>query len=369
MNPFDRAIGLIERNKDKEINCIPSPFARMSNFIPGIEPSTYTIVTASSGVGKTQFTDFFYLHTPIEFYFKNSDKLRLKVIYYSLEMSPTIKAIQWLSNKIYVDSGRVARHGVKSLMSIKTPISPEVLDMIKGYKEYYDWYYQVVEVRSGSVVPYTIYKEVSDFCRANGTMHQKDTFDSKYNSITGVDEKIPRKIDDYYEPNDPNLMVIVIIDHAAIVQKQKDNDKRENMELLSHYLLTLRNTYGITLISINQQAADQEAKDNYRRPTLSGLGDNKAVQRDVDYVLGLYDPARHNELIYSGYNMKRMNKNYRELLLLKARYGPSSISTDLFYDGAVEIFEELPKFDKNDSVAMQYAENWMQYAENLSAVI
>jgi replicative DNA helicase len=369
MNPFDRAVNLIERNQTKEVNCIPSPFPRMSNFVPGIEPSTYTIVTASSGVAKTQYTDFFYLHTPINYFFNNPDKIKVKVIYYSLEMSPVIKAIQWLSHKIYVDSGRSLRYGVKSLMSIKTPVSSEVVDMIKGYREYYEWYYNVVEVRSGQVVPYTIYREVADYCLANGIMHTKQTFDSKFNPNTGVDEKIPREIADYYEPNDPDLMVILIIDHAAIVQKQKENNKRENMEQLSEYMLRLRNTYGISIVSINQQASDQEAKDNYRRPTLSGLGDNKAVQRDVDYVLGLYDPARHSEPIYSGYSMKRMNKCYRELILLKSRYGTSSVATDLFYDGAVEVFEELPRFDKNDPISMQYAESWMQYAERLPSVI
>jgi hypothetical protein len=257
MNPFERAINLIERNQTKEVNCIPSPFPRMGLHVPGIEPSTYTIVTASSGVGKTQFTDFFYLHTPIDFYFKNPDKVRVKVIYYSLEMAPVIKAVQWLSHKIYIDSERTMRYGIKSLMSVKSPISNDVVDMIKGYQEYYDWYYNVVEMRSGQVVPYTIYREVSDFCLANGVMHTKKTFDSKFNRETGIEEKVAREINDYYVPNDPDLMLIVIIDHAAIVQKQKDNDKRENMELLSHYLLNLRNLYGITIVSINHQASDQ----------------------------------------------------------------------------------------------------------------
>jgi len=369
MNSFERALSLIENNQVKEVNCIPSPFPRLSNYLPGVEPNSYTIVTASSGVSKSQFTDFFYLHNPINFYFNNPDKIRVKVIYYSLEMSPVIKAIQWLSNKIYIDSGMQMRYGVKSLMSVKTPIGVDVIDMIKGYREYYDWYYQTVEMRSGQVVPYTIYREVSDFCLSNGIMHKKKTIDRKYDPATGIEKETEREIQDYYEPHDPNLMVIVIIDHASIVQKQKDNDKRENMELLSHYLLQLRNTYGITLVSINQQASDQEAKDNYRRPTLSGLGDNKAVGRDVDYILGLYDPARHNETLYNGYNIREMNKCYRELILLKSRYGPSSISTDLFFDGAVEHFIELPRFDSTNSESIIAAKQWMEYAKNLPTVI
>ena len=93
------------------------------------------------------------------------------------------------------------------------------------------------------------------------------------------------------------------------------------------------------------------------RPTLSGLGDNKAVGRDVDYILGLFDPARAKEDFCLGWDMKKINPRFRELSILKSRYGVSNITTGLFYDGTTECFWHLSKDVNQDA--------WYQIAKSL----
>ena len=49
---------------DGNTNCIPLPFPRLRKYIPGIMRGTNIIVTANSGVGKTQFTKYLYVFYP-----------------------------------------------------------------------------------------------------------------------------------------------------------------------------------------------------------------------------------------------------------------------------------------------------------------
>lgn len=374
-NLFKRAMALVDQNMSREVNCIPSPFPRLSMYYPGIEHGTYNIITASSGVGKSQFTDYLFLHHPVWYFYNNPDKLRVKIIYYSLEMNPTVKALQCIAHKIFMDTQQ--RVGIKQMMSTKRTLDEDVRNLMGSYEEYFDWFFQVVDMRPGPVVPYGIFKDVGAFFEANGTIHKKKAIDHKYDPNLGHDVEVerPQGVFDYYQPNDPSLFVILVVDHAALVQRQKGMDKRENMETLSEYLMTMRNQFGLITASIQQQSSSQEAKDNYRRPTLSGLGDNKAIQRDADNIFGLYDPMRHNDRIVNGWNMQHMNHRYRELILMKSRYGPSSITTDMFYDGTVEMFYEMPdavtKFDDKEFARQNQAniEQWYAHARDLSIVL
>jgi len=86
------------------------------------------------------------------------------------------------------------------------------------------------------------------------------------------------------------------------------------------------------------------------KPSLDGLGDNKKTQRNVDIVLGLFSPARYNITNYpigygdsaSSYAINRMGDAYRELSILANRSGGGLHSVDLYFDGAVNYFKELP---------------------------
>ena len=375
-NPFRRALLKMRRNKDNPgANYIPfENFNRFETYMPGIEREAYYIVTASSGVGKTQISDHLFLYTPLDFYQNNADKVKVKMFYYSLEMSAEVKAMQAAARKIFIDSYKehgdylnATRIGVKHMQSIGKDLTDDELDKIVSYDEYFEWFYSCVDMKAIQINPYVIYKEIYEYMTADGIgkIHEKEVISRHYDKDKGYDVEQTRKIFDYYEQFDPNLFVIVFVDHAALLSKMRDKDKRENMEAFSEYMVRLRNMFGITIVSINQQAADQEGKDNYKRPTLSGLGDNKAVQRDADYILGLYDPARHNERQFQHYDMNRFQGMYRELILLKSRYGAMNISTDLFFDGAVNYFAEMPRGNSTETLDKQWIEYYKSLAHHL----
>lgn len=103
------------------------------------------------------------------------------------------------------------------------------------------------------------------------------------------------------------------------------------------------------VVNVQQQAAAQEgvenAQANMLRPSANGLADNKLTGRDCNMMLGLFSPFRFRRAEWEGYNIKRLKDSYRELSVILNRNG-GSIMTDLYFDGAVNYFTELPKADQ-----------------------
>ena len=155
LTPYDRALRIMEINMNREINYIPYSLSNIQKFVPGVEPHSYNIITANSGIGKTQITDFLALNTPISFYEKNFDKIKLKIFYWSLEMSEEMKALQILGNTHFrstnglFDPLNADRITIKQMLSYsKDKLSAEKFSIFKNYKSYFDWFYEIVEIKS-----------------------------------------------------------------------------------------------------------------------------------------------------------------------------------------------------------------------------
>ena len=80
-------------------------------------------------------------------------------------------------------------------------------------------------------------------------------------------------------------------------------------------------------------------------PSLDGLGDNKTVARDVNIALGLFAPNRYKIKEHNGYDVNKFKDRYRSMNIMKSRDGVANKKLPLFFNGAVDFFKELPKFD------------------------
>ena len=116
---FERLVQQIETNYERWSkgghNFIPIGFNRFRFAIPGIIKSSITIVTASSGVGKSKYTRTYYVKNVLEFCI---DKPELKPIIpvFSLELSPEEYLADIICSKLYEDYK--IRISYRQLMSI-----------------------------------------------------------------------------------------------------------------------------------------------------------------------------------------------------------------------------------------------------------
>lgn len=350
MSLFKRVLkGLKDRRErivSGKVNCIPWGLPRFQRFLPGIEKAKYYILTANSKVGKSQICDWLFMYNPFRQIKRKGLPIKLKIFYFSLEMSKEEKLRQMISNLIFLESKFQTVVSPKVLNSTANAIDSEILDNVENYEEYIDEFLECVTFIDNIRNPFGIFNYMRGYAKRNGTQHKK---------TINIDGK-PVQVDDWYEPNDPEEYVICIVDHAALLSPEKGGSLREAIgELSSKYFVQLRNKYGISPVLIQQQTSAQESIENKKagrlRPTLDGLGENKTTQRDANVILGLFSPFRHHIADYEGYDVKFYKDNIRFLEILGGREGGAGTICPLYFNGAVNYFCELPRSDDSQNLA------------------
>ena len=59
---YDNLVKRRNRILEGKINCIPSSFTRFKDDFIGIEQSTYYLIAAASGVGKSKLARYLFIH-------------------------------------------------------------------------------------------------------------------------------------------------------------------------------------------------------------------------------------------------------------------------------------------------------------------
>lgn len=336
-----------QRELEGKVNYIPFGLPRFSGELPGIEQKTTYHVTANTKVGKTQVSDFLFLYTPFFYAFRNRDKMRLKIFYFTLEMSKEQKYMQFMCHLIFMLSRGKIRVTPKDLRSANAlnPLDEEILTILASeeYKEYFKFFEETVIFIDNIKNPFGIYKFVREYARTHGTQHTKMVkFKDDFTQL-----EVEQEIDDYYEPNDPEEYVEIIVDHIALLSPEKGMDLREAIiKFSSDYSITLRNKYKYIPIIIVQQAAAQEGNENQKlgklKPTLDGYGTAKVIAQDADVIIGLFSPFRFALQNYEGYDITKFRDNIRFMELIAGREGGGGTVCPLLFDGGVNFFAELP---------------------------
>lgn len=275
-----------QRVLDGKLNCIPFKLGAFTKDVPGIEKEQLVIVTAGSKVGKTQLCDWLYLYTPLEYTLKNPDKCRVKILYYSLEVSKEKKIQQMMCYLLFKMSNYNAHIDIKSLNSVfeGRPVDDRILELLETeeYKKFGKHLEEHVTFEDNIRNPTGIFLNVKEFLEKNGTW---TTVNKEVHDMT-TNTKVTRPVKDTYIPNDPELYVIVVIDHLALMNTEaKINDVRDAMILFSSkYALELRDKYKCTVVMVQQQAMSQEGVENKKLgmvlPSMNGLGEAKITARD-----------------------------------------------------------------------------------------
>lgn len=286
------------------------------------------------------------MYNPFDYIKNNKTSVKLKIFYFSLEMSKEQKLRQCICNHLYVKSKGKVRVDPKSLRSVRNPVDESILKEVDTFKEYFDEFEECVTFIDDIKNPYGIYKFMKDYSERNGTVHTKKKVFT--NNVTK--EKYTKEIYDYYEPDDPDEYVIIIVDHASLLHAEKGQSLHQAItKLSSDYFISLRNRYNYIPVLVQQQSASQESVENMKanrlKPTLDGLGDNKLTQRDCDVALGLFSPFRHRIKMYpekDGYDIMFFKDNIRFLEVLASREGGGNSICPLYFDGGVNYFKELP---------------------------
>jgi hypothetical protein len=286
-----------------------------------------------------------YLYTPLLYAFENPDKARVKIFYYPLEEDPeeiTQRFMSFLLNRLTKSNVHISPTDLQSSKNV--PVSQEILNLLETdeYKNLLQFYEDHVEFSELSK-PTAIFHEIEQFMQNNGKTHYKEKF---YKDEFGELRKVEGF--DYYEPNDPDLYVIVIVDHISLLSQEPGLTLKQTIDRLSDNFVKLRNRYKITPVLVQQQSFEGQSLEAFKlnklEPSAQGLADTKYTARNTNQLLGLFNPSdpRINMPNYGGYDIEKLDGNVRFLEVILNRGGRLGGRIGLFFDGATCDWKELP---------------------------
>lgn len=349
-------------------NCIPfMGMERLEKYLPGIEQSTYYLIAAASGVGKSKLARYLFIHNPIMFLENNPDSdIQLDILYFSLEESKEKVILAEVSKYLYTQ--HKLNLSIKQLSSVGryNVLSTEDLQKVQQSEEHVNNFLKRVKIFDNVRNATGIYKTVRDFALTIGTYYDKNdtplTPQEVHNVKIGVGESY-KKVS-YYKTHNPKHYVIVLIDHISLLQPETGETLWQSMsKMSSNYCLHIRDKFGFIPVVVQQLAADKERIEaNFSKadlvqklePSLDGLGDNKTIARDVNIALGLFAPDRYKITEHNGYDITRFRDRYRSMNIMKSRDGIANKKLPLFFNGAVDFFKELPKVDELEKMRLVY---------------
>ena len=350
---YENIVNKRNRILSGKVNCIPWNLPRFEESSPGIEQGKYYQITAQSKAGKTQLTDWLFVFNTIKQIVDDSLDIRLKIFYFTLELSKEEKMLACFANILFIKENlRIAPTDLKSTHA-KRVLSLEILEIISKYQKYFDKIEEIVEFVDDIRHATGIYDLVRKYAVANGTIHYREIVIK--GEIT--------KVEDRYDANDPEEYVMVIIDHIGLISPQKLNGTQlslhESISLLSSdYLIKLRNRFNYIPVVVIQQAIAGENIEHKKagalRPSVANLGDNKLIARDCNMMIGIFSPFKHEIPDYLGYDITQFKDNIRFIEIIISRDGGAGTICPLYFDGAVNYFKELPLPSNKDDITRVY---------------
>ena len=362
---FDDMLARVEKNIElrdsgKQV-CIPYPFERLTNVLPGIEKGQHIGLTAGTGVAKSKLSRFLFIYSVYEYIQANPDcGIKPVIFYFILENSIQEVMDEMVCHrlkkayKIDVDS--------KVLNSKKIILSKDILEKVRECREYFRDLGKMLHIIHNVHNPYGIYKEVRAFMRENGTVHEE----TKTN-----EEGKPVQIPVSYTPNDPEIHVIVLVDNLNNIQKEKNHENKwaAMKDWTANYArMNLCKFYNCTVVTIQQQDLDSqkltyssyagEAIKGKVVPSVATLAENKTTSQDFHLIFGIFHPRLYKFDEDLGYNLDLLEDNYRNLSILKSNDTGSGFELGLYFNGASETFIELPNPKTQAKELNQFYENF-----------
>jgi len=306
-------------------------------------------------LGKTKLADFLFLYNPYEYTLLKTSNIKIKIFYFSLEVSKDEKIRQYLSYRLFKDH-KICISPEKIMSKFQKYILDDNIEkLLDSYDEHMNDFESKVTIIDNIRNPFGIFKYMRDYAYNNGKYYSKAGESINPKDFNDPNESVRKKAletVDRYIPNDPNEYVIVITDHLSLLQPEKGDDLWSSIfKFSSDYCLAMRDRWKYSVINIQQQAADQEKQQfTFKgdsivaklRPSPDGLADCKLTQRDCNIMLGLFAPHRYKIDDYENYDIQKLGDNYRELTILLNRSGSGGLNLDLYFNGASNFFAKLP---------------------------
>jgi replicative DNA helicase len=297
---------------------------KLEDIVDGVSKGVYYLVFATSGTGKSNFMMHSFIYKPL---MEHLDDENFFISLFALEMKAEIIMAKLLCTHIYENYG--VELSFKELLSKKKgyTLSDEYLEIVKECEPWLRKVEQKLFIYDKAISAESFYAVLMKELQKRGRFEETEN----------------RKI---YIPNNPELTHLVAIDHIGLVRCNQGRTKKQEIDLISNYLVTLRNACGISPLVVMQSNRDSTSMDRRKAgfygPQLSDLKDSGGPGEDAEIILGVYDPTADKLATHNNYNLKELKGIFRSIVCLKNRYGDTNVEDCCAFYGKTNVWKELP---------------------------
>lgn len=356
MDYFQKALNIVDKGREGLNGGIPFNIAALDYYINGVQPAQYVLIGGETGTGKTAFADSAFVLNPITFILdfktnpekyinagfplaENTDYL---LYYYSFEIGVEKKILKWITHYMWLKYG-IITHYKYVISRGKHRISDEHYKLVIEARSYIDQILSRIHFIDRAKNPTGIKSDITGVMNRNGKLikHQR--------IVQGQTMEVYE-----YVPNNPNLIVNVVIDHVGLMSIESDSSggqrltKKQNLDRMSQYAIELRNLYGVSFTAIsqfNREIADiNRQRFSELQPQLNDFKDTGNMSEDAEIVLAGFNPMNYNIKQYLGYDMignTGIGKRSRYYIILKNRDGEANVRFGLNFLGETGYFRDL----------------------------
>ena len=298
--------------------------SKLDKLIGGIQDSRYYLISSQSSGGKTSLVLFFMYQM-----LRNSTD-PVYFIYYSLELGSEILLAKLMALYCAEEFGIYLT--TNNVLSFDSILTDENYEYLRKAKEWIQSIEDRLIIFDSGLSARILYKTTIPILQKLGKIEEIDG----------------REI---YIPNNPNQKVIGVIDHALLLKLEEGRKIKEEIDLTSSYMVTLKRKYRISWFMIMQQNRESSSMDRRKadlsEPGLNDIMASSAPVNDSDVTLQIFYPAREKLSTCRGYKILSENggglrDTYRGLIISKNRYGIANQVLNCGFYGSVGWWTELP---------------------------
>ena len=324
MSIFDNIKSVVDRGRQGRNHGSSMGLPKLEGIIDGVTQGTYTLIISSSGSGKSSLSLYAFVYRPL---MEHLDDDNFKVLYISLEMSELSMYIKLLS--IYIFETYHVKLSYKEILSKKKGyvLSDESYELVMRCEDWLGKIEKKLEFYDKSINASSMYAILCKRLEQCGRFVETET----------------RK---RYIPDNPDLVYVVVIDHIALVRPQAGHTLKQEIDLVSSYLVTLREISNISPVVIQQANREQGNQARLQAGmtayTMADSKDSGNTVNDCNVMLALYDPFKMGRRNHGPYNVEAMQGRFRSCQVLKNRFGECDVEVPMAFYGEINYFTELP---------------------------
>jgi hypothetical protein len=329
----------IKEGIDGQYSGLENGFERLNDVIFGMQRRCYTLLGGQSGTYKTTLVDYILFNAMED---AKKKGIKLNVFYYSFEIDRITKQCNWLSQIIFKRYNVIVPpEKIKGLGGNKLGID-EVHYLYESV-DYVEELFSQINFRFQTTNPTGIYNELWAFGASQGEFIKEP-----YSYVNAEGVKVNGQRIAGYKPNDPHAYTIVIMDHMALMKKERGFQTKELIDKYSEYCIELKNMFGFSFINIQQFNQGLSSVDRAKfkgidlSPQQSDFKDSTNPYQDADVVLGTMCPYKLDMNSCLGYDIKKLKDKMIMLKVIKNRLSKDNVAIGLYANPSAGAFAELP---------------------------